>query len=83
MVQSLLFKTRTPRILKVNLFVLTLIFLSFVVIILYNLILFVIRHGQIDGRITIYKETVQRNLGFRGLLLDMITIHQMIAFPEL
>lgn len=54
MVQSLLFKNKAPRVLKMTLLVISLVYFVFFVIILYNLILFVNRHSLISGRINIY-----------------------------
>eukprot|EP00347_Sterkiella_histriomuscorum_P018940 403343575 len=76
--KNLLFQNKAPRILKINAILIICMIISFLIISIYNLVVFIDKQSQIKGRLTVISLISQRNANLRASLLTVKTM-QAIA----
>ncbi|CDW78798.1 UNKNOWN [Stylonychia lemnae] len=79
-----LFAPRVPSILRLNLILFILLLFSYLVISIYNLSSFVVRHSKIIDRLAAFSYINQRNAHIRSILLDVKMIQAIsLDIPNL
>ena len=76
--KNLLFHDKPPRVLTINIYILILMLIVFFIVSIYNLIIFLVKYGQISGRQLAFYNVSSRNAQMRASTLDLKIMNAIV-----